>query len=400
MRAGLLAEYLSINGWSVKWWAPSFNHGKKEERFSKSRKLKVNNHEMLIALHSDINYKKNTSIQRVLFYKCLAQKMRKAFSIEKAPDVIFCSWPALSFASEAIKYGKEKNIPVVLDVRDLWPDIFIRVFPNKMERLGEIMISPLESQASSLLRKATAITGVTPSALEWGLRKAKREKSPLDRVVYIGYKDEKLAPETLEKELQNWASMGITESTFNFTYFGTFSSSTLDMVTVIRAFNKLSKENLDVRLVLCGDGDAFNEFKQAAKGNTRIIFPGWCSNSQIQSILQISNVGLYPFRNLEDFKNAFGNKIIGYLAAGIPVITSLKGFPNLYLKKYDSGKNYVEGDPDSCYQTMKAFSDDIVLTKRMGENARKRFEKEFDMKVVNGQLDLLLSNIIDSHSKM
>ena len=75
-------------------------------------------------------------------------------------------------------------------------------------------------------------------------------------------KDEKLAPETLEKELQNWASMGITESTFNFTYFGTFSSSTLDMVTVIRAFNKLSKENLDVRLVLCGDGDAFNEFNR------------------------------------------------------------------------------------------------------------------------------------------
>lgn len=394
MRDGQLAEYLSENGWNVVWWAPSFNHGTKKDRFSNTTEIRINQYEKLVALHSPIIYRKNTSVKRVFFYKCLVKELRKSFKENKNPDIILCSWPTQSFAKVALKYGAENDVPVVLDVRDLWPDIFTRAFPDKVKGIGSIALAPLKNQAKRLLRKADSIVSVTPAGLNWGLEKAGRKKRSTDRVIYIGYKDQQL-DETENHVFEEWDKLSVNSGTWNITYFGTFSDSTLDMVTCIKAFRKFSERHKEARLILCGAGDAEEKFKAAAGGNEQIIFPGWCSNEQIKSVLSISDVGLYPFKNLEDFKDAFGNKIIGYMAASLPVMTSLEGFPKEYINKYGFGEIYLEGSVESCEETLELFYSDENKKSIMGRRARERYEKDFSTSVVNNQFTELFNSLIN-----
>ncbi len=395
MRAGLLTEYLSKKGWKVTWFAPGFDHGKKTDRFGSTQEIEINDNEKLVALYSPVTYSRNTSPKRVLFYRKLAGELRKSFKKESLPYVIFCSWPTQTFAKEALDYGKKTGVPVVLDVRDLWPDIFTRVFPESMQGLAKVALMPSINGAKKLFRQADAITGVTPGSLRWGLEKAGRPGGPMDRVVYIGYENSEIPEEELAPAVGAWRSMGITEDTFNFTYFGTFSMSTLDLETVIRAFRDIASERPDVRLLLIGAGDAEQKFREAAGDCDKIVFPGWCSNVQIQSALRLSNVGLYPFRNLEDFRDAFGNKIIGYMAAGLPVMSSLEGFSKAYMEQYGTGRTYREGDVSSAKKVMLNFLADEEENRAMGRRGLERFREDFDMPVVNRKLEELFTELIE-----
>ncbi len=395
MRAGLLAEYLSKKGWKVTWFAPGFDHGKKTDRFGSTQEIEVNDNEKLVALYSPVTYSRNTSPKRVLFYRKLAGELRKSFKKESLPYVIFCSWPTQTFAKEALDYGKKTGVPVVLDVRDLWPDIFTRVFPGSMQGLAKAALMPSINGAKKLFRQADAITGVTPGSLRWGLEKAGRPGGPMDRVVYIGYENSEIPEEELAPAMEAWRSMGITEDTFNFTYFGTFSMSTLDLETVIRAFREIASERSDVRLLLIGAGDAEQKFREAAGECDKIVFPGWCSNVQIQSALKLSDAGLYPFRNLEDFRDAFGNKIIGYMAAGLPVMSSLEGFSKAYMEQYGTGRTYREGDVSSAKEVMLNFLADEEENRAMGRRGLERFREDFDMPVVNRKLEELFTELIE-----
>ena len=49
---------------------------------------------------------------------------------EILPDLILSSIPTSELSLEATKLGKKNNIPVILDIRDLWPDVFLDVLPN------------------------------------------------------------------------------------------------------------------------------------------------------------------------------------------------------------------------------------------------------------------------------
>ena len=48
----------------------------------------------------------------------------KSFARKERPDVLFVGYPPIEWSLVAIIYSIFKRIPLVLDVKDLWPDIF------------------------------------------------------------------------------------------------------------------------------------------------------------------------------------------------------------------------------------------------------------------------------------
>ncbi|MDE7434578.1 MAG: glycosyltransferase family 4 protein [Lachnospiraceae bacterium] len=398
MRVGILAEYLARRGHQVVWWSTTFIHGAKTYRCQEQRELDIRENETLILLHSRVAYKKNTSLNRIRYNRILAQEFARNCEKYERPDLILCSYPTVEFAEKAISYGRKNHVPVILDVRDYWPDIFTRVFPAKLDWLVKIGILPMALQAKHAFRRANAITGVVPSALRWGLEKAGREQNLFDRTIYIGYKPDIWQDEEERRAvLMRWQNCGITPDTWNICFFGTMSSSSLDIDTCIEAVTELSNQYPDIRLVLCGDGDALKRYKKIANGNKCIVFPGWVGKTQIQSILEISKAGIYPYRNLWDFKNSYSNKIIGYMAEGLPVLSSLEGFSEQYIEKYDIGINYKEGDVSSCREAIETLYCDEKDRQNKGHNSYQRFKTDFDAEVVNRQFESLMEEILRSH---
>ena len=399
MRMGILAEYLDGHGHDVSLWASTFIHGTKKYYCKEYKKIGFGEKGTLHLLHSPISYRKNTSVRRILYHEILGRAFYNRCREQEKPDVILCSYPTEQFARYVNRYAHGNDIPVILDARDLWPDIFTRAFPEKLQRLAKIGLYPLERMAKSAFRKSDVIIGVVPSITSWGLEKAGRNRRKLDQTIYIGYRNSLVSQEEMDKEKIRWNSLGVSETTWNLCFVGTLSNNSLDMSTAIKAVLRLEDKYPDIRLVICGDGDGMKEYKRLAGNSTSVVFGGWSNNSQIQRVLSMGNAGLYCYKNLEDFKEAFGNKIIAYMAAGLPVLSSLEGFSKKYINKYKIGELYSEGDVDSCEKQIEYMylHDDEMMQK--GICAKERYEIDFDAEVVNKQFEQLLLDTIRQGKK-
>ena len=67
-------------------------------------------------------YTKNVSVARLLNHLEIARQFRRLSTREGTPDVILSSYPTIELCDEAVQYGTRHNVPVLLDIRDLWPD--------------------------------------------------------------------------------------------------------------------------------------------------------------------------------------------------------------------------------------------------------------------------------------
>ena len=120
-------------------------------------------------------YRRNTSLARLRTYRVLGRRFRKLAESETPPDVIVAAVPSLEWAVAAVDYGGAHGIPVVVDVRDLWPDVFLNALPTPVRPGGRFLLAPYYRMARRACTRATAITAVSPSYLEWGLQLAGRQ---------------------------------------------------------------------------------------------------------------------------------------------------------------------------------------------------------------------------------
>lgn len=399
MRVGMLADYLSAQGHEVIWWSSSFNHGTKQYYCNGTKEHQVNDNETIVLLHSRVSYKKNISISRVRYHQLLAKEFKKQAKKKKRPDIILCAWPTSQFAAAAVKYGHKNDVPVILDVRDFWPDIFVRAFPKKMQKVADLALFPLKFAAKRTFSKATGIVGVNISAMEWGCRYARRKPGQNDKSIFIGNKKTTLSEEVFKRNIRWWHDLNVTNDTWNLCFFSNLSKMGIDLDTVIRAVTKLSNEYPDIKLVVGGKGDAEEYYKSVAADSRNIVFAGWLSGDEMDSLMQISKCGVYCLSNTEDFINTFSNKAVQYLSSGLPILNSLVGFAKQILSENQMGLTYLEGNVDSCVKAIKLLYKKEDMRHKMSQNAFEYFKTNFDAIVVNEQFEDYLYTMIRQRNK-
>ena len=112
------------------------------------------------------------------------------------------------------------------------------------------------------------------------------------------------------------------------------------IMNLIRAFQLIP--NQSYKLIICGDGDAYNKIVEASEIDKRIVFKGRISRTEVLSLILESTVLINPRQNNESFtRYSFPSKTLEYLSSGIPLIGyKLDGIDD----EYDLFINYVEGD--------------------------------------------------------
>ena len=66
-----------------------------------------------------------------------------------------------------IIWGLKKRIPIILDVKDNWPENFIEVFPNNLQLIAKLFLLPYFILARFIFLKSFKITSITESFIEW-----------------------------------------------------------------------------------------------------------------------------------------------------------------------------------------------------------------------------------------
>ena len=339
LRYGYLATAAQEAGHEVLHWAPTFRHGLKRHRFTADTRVSVTAKFQVQFVHAP-GYARNASLARLRAYRALGRRLRELAEREQPPDVIVAAIPSLEWAEAAIDYGKAHSVPVVIDVRDLWPDVFLTALPHGVRSVGRFLLAPYYQIARKSLSQADAITAVSETYLNWGLKFAGREMGAADAVFPIGFEPRKTS-EQIETAQQVLSRHGIDPDRPLCLFAGRLEHSS-DLETVLSAARRLASESVDVQFVLCGDGSKKASLVRQAADLPNIHFPGWIDAESLQTIASVSTIGLCAYA--KDALQSLPNKPFEYMAAGLAIVSSLQGELARVLEQQRSGLTYHPGN--------------------------------------------------------
>lgn len=370
-RTARLSKELALRGHDVTYWCSSFQHHKKKAYFRDSREVKVDDYNLCI-LHCG-SYRGNFSVGRYFHHRRMAALFAKEARARQRPDIIIASLPIHYCAYEAVIFGKENKIPVIVDIRDYWPDVFLMLFPKGLRWLGHLIFMNDFKITRMCLQNATALVSVMNRLLEWGLCKyAGRKRDSDDRVFFIGADDPGAG--TGNKAGLYFPDIAKrARSRFVVTYIGSFGYLTHPMV-IIEAAKYLNSAGRggNILFVLAGNGDYYKKCVKAAGGLDNVIFTGWLDADRIAELTSISATGVIP--SIEEF--TFPNKAFSYLAAGLPILCSESGDLNNLLREYNAGLYFNISSPAELADRILDLSRlDGPSYRKISENARTLFQE-------------------------
>ncbi len=379
-RTGVLANGLKSQGHKVTWWTSTFDHYHKAQRWNDDHLAVIDECYRLQIVYSP-GYSKNVSIRRIADHNFHARRVKKRM-LEEAdhPDVILCSLPTLELCRVAVDYGHKYGVPVILDIRDLWPDIFLDEVPKWAHWAARPALLPMLRTATYACSRATALTGITSSFVDWGLAYAGRSRSEFDKDFPLGYSDHTLPLSVMAEAKQHWSTVGLDKPVgLRVCFFGSLSRTMAEeMFTVIEAARQLQAHDDNIQFVICGSGENLEAYRKASEGYENIVFPGWIDAPKIRALMEMSSVGLLPYRSRADFARSIPNKVAEYLSAGLPIVSSLRGVTEDLLKENDCGVTYQNCDASSLVQLLRVLASNTDRMQTMARNAKLLFSERFD----------------------
>ncbi len=388
-RAGLLSQYIKSRGHDVTWWSSTFDHINKINLFDADYETITEEGIKLILLNGG-GYKSNISLGRIKDHMKIANKFsEKAVSFPN-PDIIICSYPTIELCEKAISFGIQNDIPVVIDIRDLWPDIFLDAAPSGLKLLIKIVIDFIyKNKVKKILKNATSIIGISRGYLDWSYTKYNRGIKELDKIFYLGY--QKISPK------KAWPNENLTLIDENYRsrkkiiFAGTFGK-TYDLTIPIEAAKILNYKEESPLFIFCGTGENEAKWKKQAEGLNNILFTGWLGKSQLSYLLDISDFGLACYS--EGAPQGIPNKIIEYLSFNLPILSSLEGESKSLIEGKSLGFNYKSGDLQSFLNSLEKIMDkDLAI--ELSKNCEETFESSFSAsKVYNEYVNFIETLVI------
>jgi glycosyltransferase involved in cell wall biosynthesis len=336
MRMGLVAQELTRRGHEVVWWSSTFSHHQKRFIANKDSSVKLSESLTVELVHAG-GYKGHVSIKRLIHHIVLGIKLfYKMRSYKTRPDLILSAVPALETSFAAQLYA-QTSIPTIVDARDMWPDIFKRAFPKKLQVFSPLFLWPYRLAAKFIFSKATAIFGVSEAFVKWGLSYTKRLRNSTDRSFPLAYPMPQKELSTAPTKIFNLLEKQKGKLILSFT--GTFNRN-FDFGPIRRAAEVLEQKRSPVHFFLCGEGDQKKLVQKLFEGCSNVSFLPWLNKQELEQLLSVTHIGLAPYVPKEDFSMNYPNKIIEYLAYGIFTLTSLEGLSRELVERNKIGAHY------------------------------------------------------------
>jgi glycosyltransferase involved in cell wall biosynthesis len=368
-RTSLLAEKLLNRGHSVVLVASAFDHFIKKWIYNDDTKINISNKYSVHAIKGT-GYNKNISINRLRDHRIIARKFPKIALSMSLPDIIVASMPSHDLAYQAVMFAKQNNIPVIVDIRDPWPDIFLQSFPLFFSKIAKVILYRDFFYVKKAMQYADALFATTSTMLDWGLKYAERTRTIKDKVFFLGQKkvsSHSGANTEESNEIKKFAGK------FIIFFIGTVSHYHNPLILVDVA--KKLDDCKDLHFVIAGDGILFNELKKQSQNLPNVTITGWLNDAQIVSWLRISKVGVCSTPKMIDL---LPNKAGTYLSAGLPIISAFQGDLKSLIEKEQIGFYYSPRNANELADGIVKLYKDEVLYKRMSENAHNVFNNLFD----------------------
>lgn len=364
-----ICEFLTDVGYEVDLITTTFQHWEKEQR--NIAKIKQEDYKFNIKFIYEPGYKKNVDLKRIRSHRIAAKNLRTLLEKEGNYDLVYAEIPPNDVALAAAEYAKEKGIPFVADVNDLWPEAMRMVLDIPV--VSDILFYPLQRDAEKVYRLVSGVIGTSDEYRDRPFRNQQRNIPK--RTVYVG-NELSVFDEGAEK---NQEEVFKGEDEFWVTYAGTIGTS-YDIKTMVLAAEELANRGMpNIRIKILGGGPMKEELRSMAdvKQIFNVEFVGYAPYEKMAAYLKKSDVLVNSF--VKKAPQSIVTKIGDYLAAGRPMINTCMS-PEFRAKvEHDGfGVNIMPEDVKILADAIEDFYEDPEKCKEMGEKARRIAEQQFD----------------------
>jgi glycosyltransferase involved in cell wall biosynthesis len=394
LRTGIFFEDLVARGVRTHWWTSGFDHHRRTQRSTSLARLEVGSVGTITLIPSP-GYRGSVSIRRLVDHATTARRFRDAATEAAAPQLIWCSYPTVELSAVSVELGKRWGIPVVLDVRDLWPDvIWDTVLPGSPALARDAALRILRRPAARAIRAATAVVGLTDEYVAWALELAGRARNEHDVAIPVTYPDPvgPLTPSEIAEGERLWGEHGVDlGEDWIVCFLGTLGRQ-FDFGPVLDAAGRLRSGAPKVRFVLAGAGEGLESLRSRAAGLSNVVVPGWVDGVRRRTLLSRSKLGLAPYRPSENFLRNLPNKPVEYFAHGLPVLYPIEGVLHRACQRSECGLRY--GGGEALASILEEIRRDDARHDRMAKNARRLFLDDFAREAVTDRLVGLCERIL------
>jgi glycosyltransferase involved in cell wall biosynthesis len=368
-RVNMLAEKLCQAGHNVTWWGSNYEHRTKKFRSTDWKDIVVSNN-LINRLVPTIGYVKNISINRICSEIKYANQIFSKWEKYHKPDMIIMGEPSLFISRPIMQIVKKSKSAIILDMGDLWPELFHIILHKKLHKLGNIIYFPFYNRRRRLFNKVDAIVALSNSYLKLARKIAPKLSTNFSDTVYYGMdiiehrnsmKINNTLPDDLKladkKHGEIWA---IYASTLGNNY---------DIDTLLGAGIELEKIDINVKIIIAGAGPLTDYVRTfiIEKKLTKIIYVGNPDSTLMASIYSVCDIGLSMY--LKSSTVSMPIKAFHYFASGLPIINSLGGDLCQILKDNEAGINYEAENIESLVNAIKKLVNNSGLRNSMSEKS-------------------------------
>lgn len=376
LRYGELTQALARRGHRVTWWACDFSHQTRSFIGEPDSRVRVAGVDIVL-VHGP-GYRRNVGLRRLRHIAYHAKRLGELVHDQPIPDVIVSAMPTIEACAVAASYAASRNVALVVDIRDEWPEDYVRWLPAPLRPFGRAVLGSKFTQLAAVCRQATALTAVTGRQLEYGLRYAGRPAGAKDRVFHTGARRTRLDPAVVNEHILKWRALGIRQSDFVVVFTGTMSQGR-PLTATIEAARQLAGQ-IPLKLVIAGGGDLESRYRGQAAGCDAVLFPGWVSLPDMAALNALANALLAPYS--PEYGFSLPTKIFDYMAAGRALISSCPGEAEELVRGQGIGIQVRVNDADDIAAAMLRLYHDPALARDMGARARELFEQRFALEAI------------------
>jgi glycosyltransferase involved in cell wall biosynthesis len=301
---------------------------------------------------------------------------RKALKV--GGDLVFATSTPLTIALPAIYASKKLNVPMVFEVRDLWPEIPIAVGALK----NPILIALARLLERSAYRNSARIVALSPG-MATGVEKGGYDPARIEVVPNIAdiqrFVTERAPPASLfarHPQLNDGPLV---------VYAGTLgmANGIGYLVDIAHAMLEIAPH---IRFLIVGDGGEKTMIERQADelgvlNKTLLLLPP-VSKKELPHILSAATIVTSFFINIGELWHNSANKFFDGLAAGKPILLNHQGWQAELIIKHEMGVVVPPENPTKSAAILSAYLADEEQCRNAGKRARRLAEEHFSLEVL------------------
>jgi len=301
---------------------------------------------------------------------------------EPRHDVVIATSTPLTVGVPGLLASLVHRIPLVFEVRDLWPEAPIQLGVIR----HPITIAFLRAFERLVYRRSAHVIALSPGmrdgVLATGLAPARVSVIPNCSDLDL------FQPGAADPELVEALEVG---GRFVVGYAGSLGAAN-DVDVLLDAAVRL-RERAAVAFLVLGQGSQEPELRArvAALGLDNVHFLGSVSRQEVASVLAVFDVALVLFKNLPVLATNSPNKLFDALAAGRPLLVNSDGWTRRLVEDHGVGRYAEPGSGASLAAEIVWLHEHPEERRAMGRRARTLAEAQFDRARLAAQFESVLA---------